>query len=202
MKPGSIASEAARLSAELGILVTPDKVKWWRKKRYPMNDTPALLKCIRNQERIAGDPAAVKALRQKAYKATETAPDHDDTEYEPEIPSLAELLITDKDIEDAKGFVPMSEVLDYLRDQWEADEWNDPDRFANKPKEEIEKMVRRDVAFRFADLKMLMPSVARPPWPEWLDAILYPDESKSLQAGDDSAPESSALEGKTPSPAS
>jgi len=189
MKPGSIASEAARLSAELGILVTPDKVKWWRKKRYPMNDTPALLKCIRNQERIAGNPAAFKALQDKADESTEAAPDLDDTEYEPEIPSLAELLITDKDIEDATGSIPMGEVLDYLRDQWTSDEWSDPDRFANKSKEEIEKMVRRDVAFKFADLIMLMPSVARPPWPDWLDAILYPNESKSLQGDDESAPD-------------
>jgi hypothetical protein len=172
MKPGSIASEAARLTLELGILVTPDKVKWWRRKNYPMNDTPALLKCIRNQERIAGDPAAVKALRQKACTGTEAAPDLD-----AESPALARRLITDRMIAEAKGSIPMSEVFDYLRDQWEAEEWHCPTRLANKSEAEIVEIVKRDVPWKFWTLAELMPSVSLPAFPEWLHSMVFPDNA-------------------------
>jgi len=53
LKPGSIASEAARLSIELGIIVTPDQIRWWRKKSYPLDDVPALRHRLRNQERVS-----------------------------------------------------------------------------------------------------------------------------------------------------
>lgn len=59
LKPGSIASEAARLTIALKFLVTPDMIRWWRKKEYPLDDTDALLKRIKNQER--GGPSKAKA---------------------------------------------------------------------------------------------------------------------------------------------
>lgn len=192
MKPGSIASEAARLTIELGILVTPDKIRWWRKKLYPMDDTPALLECVRNQERIAGDSTAFKTLREKSHRATETAPEIDDADDGP--PAMARLIITNKMIADAKGSIPMGEVLDYLRDQWEADEWHCPKRFANKSEAEIEQMVKRDIAWNFSTLPDLMPSVSLPACPDWVHSMIFPSKTAespdSLQGGDDAAPDS------------
>lgn len=52
LKPGSIASEARRLTAELGFAVTSDKVRWWRTKGYPIHDTEELRQRLLSQERV------------------------------------------------------------------------------------------------------------------------------------------------------
>ncbi|MES2659279.1 MAG: hypothetical protein V4689_11730 [Verrucomicrobiota bacterium] len=149
--PGSIASEAARLTIELGSLVTPDKIRWWRKKGYPLDDIPALKKRLGNQERQS--------------KATTKPAD-------PETPSFAYRLITDEMVKKAKGTIPVGVVLDYLRDQWEAEEWHRSATLAGNSVEDREKTVRQNIAFKYWTLQDLLPVSL--PRPEWLREMLFP----------------------------
>jgi hypothetical protein len=50
-KPGSLRSEAARLTDELGIPVSVKMVRVWKEQNYPLDDLGALKKKLRNQER-------------------------------------------------------------------------------------------------------------------------------------------------------
>ena len=102
LKPGSIASEAARLTVELDFPVTPDMVRWWRKKEYPLDDPIALLQRIRNQQRL---PEAQKVV------------DPDDGSWPM---TLAYTYLSDAVISGVQGTVPVADVLRYLRDHWEA----------------------------------------------------------------------------------
>jgi hypothetical protein len=68
-KPGRPASAestrgtAERLTGELGFPVTPQAVRWWRKKGRDLSDLNSLRRAILNQERLpAGcDPKRLRA---------------------------------------------------------------------------------------------------------------------------------------------
>lgn len=59
--PNSEASEAARLTEELGFPVTRKMVTLWRRKDYPLGNIPELRRALKNQERrppgLKDDPA-------------------------------------------------------------------------------------------------------------------------------------------------
>lgn len=149
-KPGSIASEAARLTVELGRLVTPDAVRWWRKKRYDLHDIEKLRHHLKQQERIS-----IKLPPQAA-----AVPDD-----EPE--TIACRLITDETVSRSSGVIPATEILEYLRDRWEALEWHAPQRLAHKSPLEIAEIVANDIEFEFRTLNIVLPSLNLTV-PEWL----------------------------------
>lgn len=140
-QPGSLASEAARLTSELSDLfhpVTIEMVRWWKKKKYPLDDTRELRKCLRNQERKP-NPKKPGAPHGNAVESS----------------TLAYRLITDEMVIRATENVTVGQVLDYLRDAWEAEEWHSA-RYANKSEAEMAEMVQRNIKSAFASLPDLL----------------------------------------------
>lgn len=159
-KTASVATEAARLSTELGWAVTSENVRWWKKKGYPLDDTGELRKHLSNQRFVSGKPTSTPT----------------DTETVEEF-GFSYSVITDELIAAAEGMIPVSEVLDYLRDQWEADEIGLA-RFAMKTEAELAEIVRRGIALKFCYLHQSLPSLAAelPACPDWLSNMLFIQE--------------------------
>jgi hypothetical protein len=123
-RPTSATSErsiAARLTAELGIVVTRKCIQEWTKKGYPLDDTAALKRKLRNQERQRKPeaPAAEpdESLDDEQDEAAPTA----SLDIDAELKTLQSKLILAGDYEEARTIrtqiAGVKDVLKALREQ-------------------------------------------------------------------------------------
>ena len=120
----SMRAIAARLSADLGRVVTAKAVGIWRSKGYPMDDPVALEKKIRNQERgprktrvaIPSDGAGVEA-----EPSPDESPPMGHLDIEHELKQLQRTLLNAEDYEAARTIrvkiAGVRDVLKSLREQ-------------------------------------------------------------------------------------
>ena len=110
---------AARLSIELGRIVTEKCIKVWRVKGYDLTDIPALRKAIANQERGPKKIKPAVSPDEPEKLAEEPATDHLDVEYE--LKQLQRRLIQADSYEDARTIrmqiAGVRDVLKSLREQ-------------------------------------------------------------------------------------
>tara|TARA_R110002110_G_C13189034_1_gene694311 strand:+ start:65 stop:637 length:573 start_codon:yes stop_codon:yes gene_type:complete len=115
----SVRAIAARLSIEMGRAVTQKAVRVWQEKGYPVNDTLALERKLRNQERSPkktvddSEPDDDTSDQEKAEKAH--------LDIEAELRTLQRKLIEAKDYDDARTIktqiAGVRDVLKSLREQ-------------------------------------------------------------------------------------
>jgi hypothetical protein len=119
-QPDSERSTAARLTVELGRVVTRECVREWTEKGYPLDDPVALEKRIRNQKR---GPKKIKPPVEDADPPEETAPSNPPThlDIEHEMKELQRKLIKAEDYESARTLrmqiAGVRDVLKSLREQ-------------------------------------------------------------------------------------
>jgi len=141
-KEGSLTSEAARLSATLGFLVTVGKIRWWRDKGFDLQDIPGLRKRLLNQE----------SVRQISEGDLRT---QDDEEEEEVHDSMAYHILSDEAIAEMPGMISKAVVIEYVRDLLEAFEESPRDLLKGKSDEEFRECRRlgsRINALRFWQL--------------------------------------------------
>lgn len=118
----SLRAVAARLSVELGRVVTEKAVKVWKKNGYPLNDPVELEKKLRNQERApkkTGAGPVEDGAETPSLAGDKPATDHLDIEHE--LKQLQRKLLKAQDYEAARTIrmqiAGVRDVLKSLREQ-------------------------------------------------------------------------------------
>jgi len=96
-KPGSLRSEAARLTPLLGIPVSVKMIREWKAKRYPLQNLEKLRAKLRNQERNPLPPVVTDQPPPEPPAAPSEAADLD-----AEIERIKSSLLTAQDYETAR----------------------------------------------------------------------------------------------------
>jgi hypothetical protein len=119
-QPNSERAIAARLTVELGRLVTRDCIREWTEKGYPLDDPVALEKRIRNQKR---GPKRIRPAGGDADESDDDQPEAPAThlDIEHEMKELQRKLIKAEDYETARTLrmqiAGVRDVLKSLREQ-------------------------------------------------------------------------------------
>lgn len=69
MKPESQQAAADRLTVELGFPVSRKQVRLWKIKGFPLDDAPALRRCLGNQERVGRRGSTPKSETAKGQES-------------------------------------------------------------------------------------------------------------------------------------
>lgn len=160
--PNSIRAQAARLSTSLGTVVTSAQVRYWKKKGYDLDDAEKLKRSLRNQQHVS------KASSRDALRPA--SPELEEPQ------GLAYKLITDRMIDEAEGSIPMRELLRFLRDHWDAAEFDAVRRVRSgdgKTDSDIEDDARRQIAFDFWIIQDSLPSIDLWQGPDWVRDLAF-----------------------------